>query len=276
MKTRVLILLVFLVAGCGLQDYQKRMDIERRRIQEFDNEDRTLDGMIEVPTRKNKDKQEERAWPFEVFLRVPKGFETRRLEKEPPKDVKDREPGKEPSKDIYVYTGGNLLLYRYPGPPGFNLFVAAGKIGQKTKDDTFLEGEYSPEDFRRKMCLGINEFYRKEYKGYNLMLPPATKFDKDIRKPEGVKVVLPELEYEAMTIPDRPEAKEPTHFLLFFHRNGSNQIGIGFQLPKKDVTDASIRDNIDYCLRSLDITDKAAGKRQDFAANYKPRAAKKG
>src|SRR5262245_12635119 len=62
-------------SGCGMNDYLSRMDAQRARIQEIDEINGLLDAPIEMPTMKIAATNEERpAWPFEVFLRLPKGY----------------------------------------------------------------------------------------------------------------------------------------------------------------------------------------------------------
>src|SRR6266704_2826576 len=72
------------VGGCGLSDYQKRMDEQRARIQDFDDANRLLDDPIERPIIKapdGNDFTDKAAWHFETFLRLPKGYGTREKDK---------------------------------------------------------------------------------------------------------------------------------------------------------------------------------------------------
>jgi hypothetical protein len=97
-----------LLAGCGLDDYEKRMAEAQARVQRFDLENQVLDGPLEIPTRivrtKQGDQEIKTEVPIiEVFLRPPKGISrTIAVVKNPNtgKDEKERPRGG--------------FLYRYP------------------------------------------------------------------------------------------------------------------------------------------------------------------
>src|SRR5437870_5684245 len=65
------------VAGCGLSDYEKRMD-KHQRIVALDETSKLLEDPIEMPMLKKPGSKDdfEAAWPFDVYLRLPKGFGT--------------------------------------------------------------------------------------------------------------------------------------------------------------------------------------------------------
>jgi hypothetical protein len=152
-------------------------------------------------------------------------------------------------------------------------------VGQPNKDGDYKPGEFAPLDFRSKVCLAVNEFFRKETKGLSLEIPPITKLVKDDRQPDGVKVQLPKIEYDSLVISERPSTfkspdgkeKDPAHFLCFFHQNGANLIGIVYQVPKKDAADAGFLSRMDYSLKSVDISEGAGAKRQDLVTRRKVR-----
>src|SRR5439155_9457336 len=92
-------------SGCGLSEYQSRMDEQRTRLQNFDDNNRLLDDPIDMPRLKLKDKDgnpgEKLAWP-DVFLRLPKGYATT------PKD-------KDPYGYVFLEKQNLFPCYRYAG-----------------------------------------------------------------------------------------------------------------------------------------------------------------
>src|SRR5579872_252464 len=81
-------LLVLSAAGCGLSDYQNRMDAQRARIQKFDDAHQALGDPIDIPTLPGKGP----SWPFDVYVRLPKSY------------VVDKQP-----------YGSNFGFFRYHG-----------------------------------------------------------------------------------------------------------------------------------------------------------------
>ena len=62
-----------LACGCGLSDYEKRMDEQRERMNLFDEENATLGDLIDMPSGKDPRGAEIKV-PFEIYLRLPKGI----------------------------------------------------------------------------------------------------------------------------------------------------------------------------------------------------------
>src|SRR3954470_24265081 len=69
------VILLCVAAGCGLSDYEKRMDEQRQRIKEFEDVNLLLDEPLEIPSTKKPGGRDEMvpARP-EIYLRLPKGF----------------------------------------------------------------------------------------------------------------------------------------------------------------------------------------------------------
>src|SRR5262245_4545061 len=101
MRRRSFCLLFLLLAGCGLSDYESRIDQERIRVKIFDEENKVLGDLIDRPYDVVKIAEGKeiltQIWPFDVFLRVPK-------------DVNNKSEGK-----TAAYAAEHLKLYRFKG-----------------------------------------------------------------------------------------------------------------------------------------------------------------
>ncbi len=78
MPMLVLALCLPLSAGCGLSEYEDRMEREQKRVNYIDEENKHLEGTpLKLPEKKSDDKKpdEKEAGP-ELFFRPPKGFAT--------------------------------------------------------------------------------------------------------------------------------------------------------------------------------------------------------
>jgi hypothetical protein len=76
---------LLLACGCGLDDYEKNMDRERERLEEFDriaaDEARYLDSPLDMPRKKVRVQNEKKVWETrevnglpDFFLKAPKGI----------------------------------------------------------------------------------------------------------------------------------------------------------------------------------------------------------
>src|SRR5438067_1445687 len=117
--------------GCGLGDYEARIDTQRKRIEILDEETRYLGEPIENPKYEAKDGTRVAYWPFEVFLRLPK------------------EMGAS-VKATYIVNA--QPLFRYGAGEKYGALVAAGRIPEKKegkeKDSKPTPPEWPVETFR--------------------------------------------------------------------------------------------------------------------------------
>jgi hypothetical protein len=99
--------LAWVLAGCGLADYQERMKKTREKLEIFDRfveaEKKYLTDPLTMPTLKEKDKKgkwvEKDALPFPIFVRPPQGVQT-----EKPIELSKRL--------LYFYEGSQLEVRR--------------------------------------------------------------------------------------------------------------------------------------------------------------------
>jgi hypothetical protein len=240
----VLLLIAFIPSsGCGLSDYQQRMDAQRVRIQKFDDTNNLLDDPIEMPIWKTTT-EEKNAWPFDVFLRLPKGFGTAPREKTP----------------YYV----NFAFFRYNShEPAYSIFIVAADVALDAKQETF--GKYLPDKFRRYVGEGLKDFYRKKYKA-ELVLPEkeelrAEPIERVALYPDDLKPIL----YRTCEYRDtsNPKAAEPSTFRLHLHESEGKQICIVEQRPLRtpnETFDKAMRAS----LGTLEFGEAAANKRAQF------------
>src|SRR5436309_206154 len=97
-------ILVCLGVGCGLSDYESRMDEQRERLRAFDEQSRYLGPALELPGAADKDSPP--PVPFAISLQMPKGIS-----------------GTVAASDG-VFLIEKLHVARYPGAEGYNVFVA--------------------------------------------------------------------------------------------------------------------------------------------------------
>ncbi len=239
--------LALVAVGCGLSDYEQRMDAQRARMKLFDEESKQLDDAIEIPTRKEGDK-EVSVWPFDVFLRLPKGYSAA------PKE----------------YGYNKLVLCRYAGKDGHSIFVAAGLLAERAKDNKYKPGEWPAEDFRLNVRGALQEFYKQEMKF--IVTLPASKLERQTIQPASWQAdKLPPLvvEREAFTDQINTFIKEHSMFRIYHHHQDKHQVAVIYQFPKAQENDAVLATAIDWSIKSLDIGATASGKRVVLASRRK-------
>jgi len=236
------------IVGCGVSDYERQMDKQRQRIQEFDDTNRLLDDPIENPLMPAAGvKAEAPAWPFEFFLRLPKGYAL------VPREKDDK---------ALVVTPFPLLRYS-SSEAGSSLFVAAA-IVPKTKDDKANE---ATERFRTLVRLALEAYYAKAI-GVKLAFPDklpiqsieVTRFVTNSAAPEG------RVAYDVITYTDKHNilAKQHVAFQAYFHKDGDRHVCIVAHRPLATIADPAFRKGLEACLGTLDLSNEASGRRSQF------------
>lgn len=236
------------VAGCGLSDYEKRMDEQRARLELHDEEAKLLSDIIEMPRGKDAYGNEIKV-PFDIFLRFPR-----------PVTSTFRGPKA-------IYHGGNKQpLYRYEGKTDMNVLVALAKVAS-SKDaspkDKAPEGEEAPEDFRTRVREAIMDYISREYR-MSATPPEFTELKKDVRQTtrEGRPHTL---EFETIVFDD-PRRQEPSRFFVFFHTQKYRQAVVIYQVPAQQANDKAALHALDISLKTLEILPAATGMRMAFRA----------
>lgn len=245
------ILVVMLAAslGCGLSDYEQRMDDERARMKVLDEENQILGELIETPSERTKDKDgnehSARAWTFDIFLRVPKGAATRSEDKEG-----------------WSFAAKALKLYWFKGGmDGYGLLASASTIGKRDKDGNVMDG------------LPVKEFQENVYEAIDLFLKSkkleASQFvvasEKEVFRPATAKPGSPGVEVDLVTY--RPRDAVATDLLqlnVYFHQYGLRQAAIVYYFPSRKGADVAVKDATRLSLCWLDIGPTAAARRALF------------
>jgi hypothetical protein len=274
---RFLVLLAFLLlagVGCGLSDYQSRMDVQRERVKEFDDANRSLDEPIVIPSiqlstgpKKDKDgpkddKEGINAWPFDFYLRLPKGYGA---------TPKDKTPYFSP-----------FPCFRYAANEAdYDIFVAAAMaVDPKSKDKEEF-GKYYPDNFRQFVRLAIKEFYFKTYKT-ELRLPAQDGYQMiEVKTLSPYSNVTTKIPYKYLAYADDyQKGKEPTMFRVYWYeesgapreggkdRDPGKQVAIIVHRPMRAQNEPFDK-AIEACLGTLDVSSDAGNKRTQFRKTMK-------
>ena len=243
---------VVALAGCNLREYQERMDIQAKRLETFDTENRLLSGSyLAMPLVEAEKKEGTKqgagvpAWPFEIFLRPPREFKT----------VAEATVYEAPTRDV--------RLFRYMGNHDgtYSLLVAAAVLigDEKTKDGKHRRGEFTVREFRERVHSAAFDYYRKEY---NKISPPSTflapgkdGYNKVAKVPVNDRGEnLPPIEFDAVASRDTfNQNKETGTFELYFHHEDLRQVAILVQFPSTKENDNGFREAEDWSLKSLEV-----------------------
>ena len=247
------LLLCAAASGCGLSDYQNKMDAQRARVAEFDETNRMLDDALEMPRLPQDEAQA--AWPFEFFLRLPKGYTLN------PKTPYSK----------------NFSFFRWQGAdPSTSIFIAAALLAELKKENY---GEYERENFRSYVRDGIEDFYIKTYKQekidpnffgnrYKLFLPNEKikyeSYEAKVLSPISGDTATVHYETIVYTDKENKRIKEFSEFRVFHHLQLGKQVAIVFQRPLRTPS-APFEATIEAkCLGTLDVGPEAISKRAQF------------
>jgi len=233
-----------MLTGCGLSDYEKRMDEQRSRLELFDEEGKLLSDIIDMPKGKDSYGNVIKV-PFEIFLRFPK-----------PVWPKFQGPKA-------MYQGAHKQpLYRYEGKTDMNVLVGLAMVA--SSKEKAEENEALPEDFRARVREGIMDFISREYR-MSATPPEFTDLKKDVRQTtrEGRPHTL---EFETIFFDD-PRRQDPSRFFVFFNTHKYRQAVVIYQLSAQQANDKAALHAMDVSLKTLEILPAAKAMR----AAYRPR-----
>ncbi len=241
---------VFACLGCGLKDYEQRMDFQAQRLAAFDNLEKLLDAPLAMPAPGEGQRP---AWPSDVYLRPPRGVD--RVCK----------------SSLAVRIGMNgLVLYRYAlqqdksggdpdrpekiEKPDWNVFVAVSKVAPDRSTLDVL----TTADFRRLVRKAIAEYFA----GAHGRTPEFTEIELPrwtVNDDDATKLQFDQLELAEST---------GVSFHLFFRTASDVQAAVVFSMPQSASADNKFRQARDASLKTMDI-DNAEQKRADYAKTHR-------
>lgn len=257
MRVPLLVAMLALLTGCGLSDYEKRMDEQRARLELYDEQAKLLSDMIEMPKGKDAYGNEIKV-PFDIFLRFPR-----------PVFSSFRGP-----KAIYL-SGNKKPLYRYEGKTDFNVLVALAEVlppeSKTEKAEPATKGEAGPKSesttketvpaFRARVREGLMDYISREYR-MAATPPEFTDLKKDVR--ETTRDGRPhKLEFETVVFDD-PRRQDPSRFFVFFRTHMTRQAAVIYQLPMQLAGDRPTLHALDISLKTLEIQPAAISMRIAF------------
>ncbi len=225
--------LVLGALGCGLGDYEQRIDRQKERLKRVDKENQVLGEPLNNPMKPDGS---EPLFPFEFFLR-------------PPKDI-DSTPMEKP----YVF--GNVQLYAYPsaaqtgkGVAAYVLLAITGMSqGKESNKDT---GELTADDFRHKVRGALLAFARATNADQ-----PVPDLKNLVKK--GPKELGGKLDFDVVSSPAPAAKAAKFHWEICFHHNkdASMQAAVIYQMQGEKL-DRSI---LEMSLGTFALGDDATRK----------------
>jgi len=258
-RRRALPARLFLVAGlhlmalgCGLTDYEKHMDDEQTFLKEFDEENKTLGGALEMPMKETvvgKIKTPAEALKVKFFLRPPRWIATK---------VKEGES----------FASGKVTLYRFPGPAGYNLLFTDAELDKHPLTRGDIKDGIPHADFRAQVRGALVQFVQREYRlamnswiGDDKLTKPPPYPVRNLHGRSG------SLEFEKQEFTDAlPGAKEDPRqrtFEVYFRLDGASQAAIIYEMPVPITKDQTARKTVELSLRTLVLGQDASAKIQE-------------
>jgi hypothetical protein len=233
------------VFGCALGEYESRIDVQRKRLDFLDEENRTLGEPIDLPKYDTKESGKVAYWPFDVFLR-------------PPREVA--------TVSRANFSSGSLPLFRFNGREGVYLFVAAGLIPEKKekgKESKPAASEWPVETFRNNVRGALLDAYFKE-KNANPKFPAIEEGDPFLKQFPKITLTprneygetLGSVEFNAGAF-----VADTARFDIYFHQSGNKQAAVVFQYPVALANDEPLKKGIDWSLKTFGIGTDGANKR---------------
>ncbi len=243
------------LAGCGLSDYEKRIDEQKAYLQSFDEENQLLGDPLEMPMvtiddKKTKTLKLEIAYPVEFFLRPPKGIASKVKEKDGPFEYQ------------------KVALYRY-ADKGYNILAGSALADPEIKNIPGKPGTLTQKKFQQQVRGALVEFYQREYNQPMPWLgPDFDKTKKDSRIVTNPGAPPTQMLFDAQALADRPGTKTGSLFYLFFialpQAQPQMQGVIIYQVPAEKADDPVLRRALDFSLKTYSLGPQSAPKRQEY------------
>jgi hypothetical protein len=196
------------------------------------------------------------AWPFEVYVRLPRGFGV---------DPKDAQPYSDPRYFL-------VPCFRYGGGQAAqNVFVAAATvIDPKDKDKIREEpGRYFAANFSAYLRTSLEDFVLKTYSART----PLTQKDKARYKQVKAFATYPDAATPTLTYTHLQFTNEGNKLLkdpvdasifdVFIYEDATKQVGIVFHSQASHGATGHEK-SVEACLSTLDVSADASGKRNQF------------
>ncbi len=243
-----------LAAGCGLSEYEKRIDQQSQALKRFDEESKALGEPLDLPMHVDIKGAADPVLKVDFYLRPPKGTASQ------PTDPKA--PGTR-----------KVALVHYPGPPGFNVLVSTSRIApeakdQKAKDQKAKDGEMTAKEFQQQVRLALADFYMTEYKKA-IDWSGVGKTDKRTFSVQPAKGPALNLTFEFQNLTDDPdpgkkETSKYTDFRLYFYEAGNEQAAVIYQIPASKRADPEVNKGVDFSIRTLALGFDSMSKRMEY------------
>jgi|ERR1051325_3437920 hypothetical protein len=247
-RWQILVVLVLGAGGCGLPEYESRMDKQRERLARFDELNNLLEAPIEAPTMMVAAGKSETqpAWKFDVFLRLPKPYGNA---------VKDAK-----AQDRLLPYNKNFPLIRFTSvESAMNIFVVATFMQEKKDEPS--NHLYTPATFRAKLREALAEFCFRSNR-IDVSFPEKSRFQThDVPMLSPYPDQASTIHYTKISV---GRIAVPYTFDLYLHEESGKQVAIVFQHAVQLPNAEAFNKSVNACLGTLDISAEAAGKRGAF------------
>ncbi|MCI0462210.1 MAG: hypothetical protein L0Z62_35100 [Gemmataceae bacterium] len=232
-----LVLALAAVAGCGLDEYEKRMELAAARLKKYDKENGLLGAPLNQPqetaTKPDDLKKQEELRQLGVFLRPPKQIRPEPFQSDP--FQLNKEGFTEPVKF------GGTVLHRYPGTTaGHNLFLAIDRGVLK-----------DPEPFQREVVGALQVYSHHLFKRVPPIPQPLGKYLVVSLKqyPKTQTEDFAPVRVAGLHVSEAKELHEPSQYALYFHQADGYQVAVIYQAPLATANEAGI----DWSLKTLGL-----------------------
>jgi hypothetical protein len=252
--------------GCGLRDYESKIDDRRYYLALYDEENKYLNSVgVSAPREKIKGATKN-YWPnpLDIYLKVPKEISTTLQEKDGSSAYFQGDPPSE------------MRLFRYGAGRDYAVFVALGFItpAVKEKGKNPRPQEWPIAAFRDQVRGALMDYCRKELRHNPTEIP---LFDRNTSKtevappsPERTGSPLPAVSFDSLAFyVTLPPSKNDTgrtlqyRFEAYFHQEEGRQAAVIYQMPKSFETDDDYRKANEWSLKSFAIDPNTVAARRN-------------
>lgn len=255
------------LGGCGLPDYESRMEAQIARVRQLDEAEKSLGPPLVLPEAASAEEEAPKIKQMMIFLRPPRFVESTLREKE----------------ELYG-PENQKILWRYPGKDGYNVFLAGITLSPESQTSvknpapaespkdakTPAKKETKGPDFYLQVYRGLQHFYFQEYK-QSILLEAKKQKDIEVEPPQEGAISALKLRWDNIFL-DTPEGVQPAvRFQLLMFQRGLDQVAVVYQIPREMADNPQLRQTLLTSLKTFEMGPAGQQRRQLYQKTHQKR-----
>jgi hypothetical protein len=226
-------------SGCGLSEYEEKLDREQKRLQQIDETNKFLGDPIEVPQIKDPNPNAPPGATTDIFFRPPRGIGSK-----------------------FEATPRGELLYQYPN---VSRTLASVQRRQVSAEESLFLNVFAAVTPTTAPPGNWEAFAIKVQQAFAGLTPSGQPVLVPVSPPGRSRMEFQSLSFAE---PANDATKQPTIYRVYFYKGESYNVAIVYHHGQDKVQNADVNKIIDFSLQSLALGPEAATKSSQWQRSH--------